>query len=154
MVGGGASFNHLNGRFTPDDPAGKTADNAQVLSALKGLKDFLYSFDFLKMRPGISFVVNGIPMGTYTRGMSEEGKQYALYHHHSTGGYTSSYTVTPGDYSENLVLDLPAGPYKADWVEPASGKVLGTETFTHQGGDRTFTTPQHAVDIALRIKRR
>ena len=35
MVGGGASFNHLNGRFTAKDPAGNTPDNAQILSALK-----------------------------------------------------------------------------------------------------------------------
>ena len=34
IVGGGGSFNHLNGRFTAEDPAGKTPDNAQILGAL------------------------------------------------------------------------------------------------------------------------
>ncbi len=29
-------------------------------------------------------------------------------------------------------------------------EVLGTETFTHQGGDRMFHTPQHAEDVARR----
>jgi len=48
---------------------------------------------------------------------------------------------------------LPGGAYKADWINPASGEVLSTETFTHQGGDRMFHTPQHAVDVALRGKR-
>lgn len=63
------------------------------------------------------------------------------------------YVVTPGGYSEELVLQLPAGSYKADWVDPASGSVVGTDAFTHEGGHRTFTTPKHSVDIALRIKR-
>jgi hypothetical protein len=153
IVGGGGSFNHLNGQFTVQNPAGNTPDNAQVLGALKNLKEFIHSFDFLKMHPEISYVVNGIPPGAYCRGMSEEGKQYALYHHHSTGGNGSMYTVTPGDYTENLVLNLPAGTYRADWVDPASGSVVGTDTFTHQGGNRTFTTPAHSVDIALRVKR-
>ena len=78
IVGGGGSFNHLNGRFTVPDPAGKTPDNAQILGALKNLKDFIYSFNFLKMSPETSFVVSGIPQGVYCRGISESGHQYAV----------------------------------------------------------------------------
>jgi hypothetical protein len=152
MVGGGGSFNHLNGRYTAEDPAGKTPDNAQITHALRSLRDFIHSFDFLKMSPGQNFVARGVPVGVYCRGISEVGKQYALYHHHSRRDTESSYTVTPGDYIENLDLDLPGGTYVADWVDPASGSFLGSETFAHQGGNRTFTTPTHAVDIALRIK--
>jgi hypothetical protein len=153
MVGGGASFNHLNGVFTVENPSGKTADNVQVLGALKNLKEFIHSFDFLKMQPDISFVRDGIPSGTYCRGMSEAGRQYALYHHHSTGGYGNMYTVTPGDYTEELVLDLPAATYKVDWVDPATGTVISTESVNHAGGSLKSVTPKHTVDVALRIKR-
>jgi len=153
IVGGGASFNHLNGQFTVQNPAGKTPDNAQVLRALQNLKNFIYSFDFIHMRPDKSFIASGVPSGAYCRAISQPGEQYALYLHHSTGGKGGEYTVTPGSYVEKLVLDLPAGTYKADWVDPASGAVAGTETITHKGGKRTLTTPKHAVDIALRIKR-
>jgi len=152
MVGGGSSFNNLNGVFAARDPAGKAAANTPVLKAMQSLKQFIEGYDFLKMRPDHTFVVSGMPAGTFYRGMSERGEQYALYHHHSKlEPYV--YTVVPGSYEERLALDLPAGAYQADWVDPATGKVLGTETFTHQGGDRTFTTPTHGVDIALRIKR-
>jgi hypothetical protein len=154
MVGGGASFNHLNGRYTVENPAGKTPDNAQILGALRSLKDFIYSFDFVKMSPDKGFVADGIPREAYCRGISEPGEQYALYHHHSV--LTDSkdyYVVTPGRYAETLVVDLPGGAYKAEWVDPASGSVLGAVTFAHQGGSRNLGTPQHAVDIALRIKR-
>jgi len=43
------------------------------------------------------------------------------------------YVVTPGTYAETLVHDLPGGAYQADWVDPASGLVLSSITFAHQG---------------------
>jgi hypothetical protein len=153
VVGGGGSFNQLNGVFTVKDPAGKTVENDKVLSALRNLKSFIYSFDFLAMYPDKEFVAGGLPAsGVFARGISEPGKQYAFYHHHSGWGRnTSSYRVTPGTYEEKLVLRLPPGSYQADWVDPASGSVVRSEKFTHAGGERTVTTPTHSVDIALRI---
>jgi hypothetical protein len=154
IVGGGASFNHLNSRYTVEDPAGKTPDNLKILGALRSLKDFVYSFDFLKMHPGMNFVVSGIPGGTYCRGISQSGEQYALYHHHSVLEDSKEYyVVTPGNYAETLVLNLPGGSYQTDWVDPASGSVLNSITFTHQGGNKNLITPEHTADIALRIKR-
>ena len=154
IVGGGGSFNQLNGVYTAENPAGKTADNAQILGSLKALKDFIYSFDFLKMHQDKKFVVGGVPAGAFCRGISEPGRQYALYLHHSAGAGASAYTVTPGNYVEKLVLDLPSGSYRADWVDPASGRVVRTDAFSHPGGHRTFVSPQHSIDIALRIERR
>jgi hypothetical protein len=52
-----------------------------------------------------------------------------------------------------LVLNLPGGTYQADWVDPASNTLINNVTFTHQGGKKNLNTPEHAVDIALRIKR-
>jgi len=152
MVGGGSSFNNLNGVFTVPDPAGKAAENTPVLKTMQALKQFIEAFDFMKMKPDRSFVVNGMPAGTFYRGMSKSGEQYALYHHHSKlKPYV--YQVVPGAYEERLVLDLPAGTYMTDWVNPSDGVVLGSETFTHPGGQRSASTPKHSVDVALRIKR-
>jgi hypothetical protein len=92
MVGGGAGFNQLNGRFTSDDPAGNTPDNAQILGSLHNLKKFLDSFDFAAMQPDRGFVVSGLPPGTHYWGLSQGGKQYALYIHHGEGGDGSAYT--------------------------------------------------------------
>jgi hypothetical protein len=139
--------------YTVQNPAGKTQDNTRILRALRSLKDFIESFDFVKMRPDRSFVVNGVPLGTFSRGMSEPGKQYAWYIHHSTGGRENDYTVTPGEYNETLEFSLPPGAYQADWVEPASGSVLRTDKFSHEGGNKKLTTPEYMIDIALRIKR-
>jgi len=154
MVGGGASFNHLNGQFTVENPAGKTPDNAQVLSGLRNLKNFLESFDFVRMHLDKTFITGGVPTGAYCRAISEPGKQYALYLHHSKlEDRNHYYIVTAGSYTEKLELHLPAGSWKADWVDPASGSVISTGTLQHQGGNRTLQTPVHSVDIALRITR-
>jgi hypothetical protein len=152
MAGGGSSFNNLNGMYTVRDPAGKAAENKPVLETMQSLKQFVESFEFLKMRPDRSFVVSGMPAGVHYRGMSERGEQYALYHHHSKlKEYV--YEVVPGAYEERLVLALPAGAYRADWIEPSTGAVLASEMFNHSAGERAFATPKHAVDMALRIKR-
>ena len=50
------------------------------------------------------------------------------------------------------MLSLPAGTYRADWIDPATGSVLRTDNFEHGGGDHMLTTPEHAVDIALQIR--
>ena len=153
IVGGGGSFNQLNGLYTVANPAGKGPENERLLTALRSLKDFISSFDLLRMHPDKEFIVSGVPAGAHCRGISEPGKQYALYLHHSTGGEGGAYTVTPGDYVETLVLDLPAGNYRADWIDPATGSIIKSESVAHQGGHRSFTTPRYAIDIALRIKR-
>ena len=106
-----------------------------------------------KMSPDKGFIAGGVPSGEYYRGMSQPGHQYALYLHHSKGGRGSAYTVTPGNYTDRLVLKLPAGTYQVDWVAPETGSVIRTDTSTHKGGYRTVETPAYSVDIALRIKR-
>jgi hypothetical protein len=90
--------------------------------------------------------------------MSQPGRQYALYLHHSVrgkdgpGSEAAVYVATPGHYQEELGLDLPAGSYQADWVDPAAGQSLRSERFTHTGGQRILATPAYTVDLALRIK--
>jgi hypothetical protein len=154
IVGGGAAFDHLNGLFTVDNPAGKTPDNERVLRALDNLKHFMESFDFVRMAPDKEFLVSGVRPPEYHRALSEPGKQYALYIHHSSEKRGGSYTVVPGDYQEELVLELPSGQYRADWIDPETEAVLGTESFDHQGGNRKLKTPAYQIDIALRIKAR
>ena len=104
------------------------------------------------MRPDRSFVVSGMPAGAHYRGISERGQQYALYHHHSElKPYV--YKVVPGSLRRALDPRPARRHLPADWVNPSTGALLGTETFTHPGGQRSVSTPRHAVDMALRIKR-
>jgi hypothetical protein len=159
IVGGGAGFNNLNGLYTPANPDGKSPENDKILCSMQNLKEFIESFDFVRMRPDKNFVVGGMPASNfYYRAISEAGKQYALYIHHSSDRIlksresTGSYVVDPGNYREDLVVSLPAGHYKAEWVDPARGATISSQTFQHKGGNRTLTTPAYHIDIALRIK--
>lgn len=154
VVGGGAGFNQLNGLYTPEDPAGNVPDNDRLLGALRSLKQFMESFEFVRMKPDRDFVVGGVPRGAVYRGLSEPGKQYALYMHHShlKEPRGSSYEVSPGAYKENLVFSLPRGNYRAEWVNPSDGSVVASQEFAHEGGFRKMSTPQYSIDIALRMR--
>jgi hypothetical protein len=110
----------------------------------------MYSFDFIKM--GMHFISNGVPTGAFTRCLCEPGKQYALYIHHSILIGNAHYLVQPGKYQESLVLVMPQGKYQAEWIDPASDRLLLTDEFSHGGGNCTLKTPEYSVDMALRIK--
>lgn len=153
IVGGGASFNHLNGLFTAHDPAGATEENAEICGALRNLAAFMDGFNFVAMRQDRTMRLVGGPPNTLCRGLSEPGKQYALYLHHSTGERSMGYIVQPGRYVETIALPLPPGDYHAEWIEPATGRVISASALAHDGGECALTTPVHAIDIALRLRR-
>jgi len=50
-----------------------------------------------------------------------------------------------------LTLNVPKGNYRAEWVDPLSGKVVASEDIAHAGGDRALTVPKFAEDLALRL---
>ncbi len=158
IVGGGAAFNHLNGVFTVENPGGDTPDNDQLLASFKNLIEFMYSFDFATMRKDTTFIKGGVPNGVFCRGISQPGRQYALYLHHSSYwdknnlGSRESYCVTPGSYQDKLILNIPPGSYQVEWINPASGEVISSQTVCHNGSQREFATPVYSVDIALRMK--
>ncbi len=153
IVGGGAGFNQLNGIYTVENPGGNTPDNAQICKALESLKKFIYSFDFIKMHPDKSFIISGIPKDVFCRAMSERGKQYAMYMHHSARIRESSYDVRPGNYRDKLVMSFPAGRYKAEWINPADGNILKKEEFNVTKENQVFESPEYSIDIALRVKK-
>lgn len=153
IVGGGAGFNQLNSLYSTYNPTAAGTENNMLLRGLENLKHFMYSFDFIKMSRDTSFVASGVPAGAFAHGISQPPNQYALYIHHSILSKGVEYIVQPGTYQENLVLHIGAGNYRSDWVEPATGNIICTDTFSHSGGNRAFTTPQYSVDIALRIKK-
>jgi hypothetical protein len=152
IVGGGAGFNQLNGLFTAENPTGKPPDNDRMLRALTSLKQFMDGFEFIRMAPDKGFLVSGVTSPEYHRVISEPGKQYALHIHHSRENVGGAYTVVPGEYREDLVVSLSAGHYRADWINPATGSMLGSVDIAHEGGHRMLPTPMYKVDIPLQVK--
>ncbi len=87
MIAGGALYNNLDYSFTvghedgtfgyPNtQPGGGTA---ALRKQLRVLRDFIYGFDFLKMKPDSSVIKGGVPEGMTARALVEAGKAHAIY---------------------------------------------------------------------------
>jgi hypothetical protein len=51
-----------------------------------------------------------------------------------------------------LMIELPAGNFRAEWIDTKSGAIAKREKFSHDGGARRLVAPVYRDDIALRIK--
>jgi len=145
LLAGGAIYSSLDYSFTPDAEDGTAKPQAPggggrtLRQQLRTLKDFLESFDFVRMSPDTSVIKGGVPPKARAWALAEKGKAYAVY-------------VRDGAKAD-LVLDLPAGAWRAEWLHPKTGAIEKPETFQHPGGPRPLTSPPYAEDIALRVKR-
>jgi hypothetical protein len=153
MTGGGAGFNQLNGLYTVENPSGKTPEGEQLWRGLRNLRAFLDSFDYVRMHPDREFLAGNIAQGVYVRVLSEPGKQYSMYIHHSGDRSRGSYQVRPGNYQERLAVNMPEGSYRAEWIDPAGGTIIESQTIQAKDGPCRLTTPRYTVDVALRMKR-
>jgi len=158
ILAGGGVYDHLDFSFTsnqedgtavplpPGTPGGGGPD---LRKQLQILKEFVEGFDFIKMAPSDT-VIKGrqvqMPLAdappeakATVRALAQVGTAYAVY--------------VNGGIRAELVLDLPAGTYRVEWVNTKTGKVDQVETTNHAGGNRTLVSPAYLEDIALRVKR-
>jgi hypothetical protein len=143
IIAGGAVFDNLDYSFTVGHEDGTAKPDApgtggrQIHEQLGILKDFINSFDFIKMKPDNSVIKGGVPQKATARALVEHGRAYAIY-------------INGGSKAE-LVVELPPGQYRVEWVNTKTGKSHKKETFQHRGGNRTLQSPSYTDDIALRI---
>jgi len=146
ILAGGGVYSNLDYSFTAAHASGTAEVSAPggggpaLRRQLATLKRFIEGFDFIRMAPDDSAIVGGIPDGATARCLSEPGRQYALY--------------LKGGTHADLQLDLPAGRYRVEWLDPRSGQTTSTETVDHAGGPLSLASPDYSEDIALSIKRR
>jgi hypothetical protein len=159
LVGGGAgfiqfsceyAFNHY-GVYIPPNPGLVGAQTLVNLAQKRILKQFIESFNVIKMKP---ISVQGIPSGGYGRAIAEDGQQYAFYIHHSTTLHMGAYKIIPGSYQQRITFNaVKPGSYTVEWIDPPTGEAILVQNITHPGGDLTLETPVYTIDIALRMKR-
>ncbi len=158
IIGGGGSYNQLNSLYTTHNENAEETENFRVLRQLKILKSFICSLDFVKMKKNDAFTINNTSSKPFARSICEQGKQYAFYMHHSKNpnGNPSLFTyyqADPGKYTENITIDIPKGTYRADWINPATGKIVRSIYFTSKKDNYKLTSPEYSVDMALKIIR-
>jgi len=154
MIGGGAGFNQLNGYFVTSNPSGEDETNRQVLGGLRNLRSFLEGFDYVKMTRD-NETIRDVSIGARANMISEKGKQYAAYMHHSFPCFGNSrgsyYEPNYGEYEPKLTLRLKKGEYTVTFIEPATLKALGERKLTCEGGEEEIVCPRYDLDIAIKI---
>jgi hypothetical protein len=146
ILSGGALYNHLDWSFTPDDPAGsgKTVQpggrysGEEIRSQLTALMTFIQSFDLVRMRPN-NALVEGVPQGATVYALVDPGAAYAVY-------------VMNGREAK-LSLEIGAGRYHAEWLNPRTGTIDNVQDLRHDGDRLSLASPPYQEDIALRLVR-
>jgi hypothetical protein len=154
LMGGGAVYSNLNFAYQVGNETGEAAESSEFKGYLRALKQFMTNFEFMRMRPDNGVIADGIPRGSFGRTLSEPGKQYGIYIHHSSYAKARNhYEASEQKRKLNLVLDLPAGSYRVEWVRPADLNILQSQTLANHSGGRVAlnSSPEHQADIALRI---
>jgi len=143
ILAGGAVYSNLDYSFTPDAEDGSATPKAPggggtgLRKALGRLKRFIEGFDFVRMAPDDSCIKSGPAKKATARALVEKGKQYAVF--------------VRGGTKTDLVLDLPKGAYRAEWVNTLTGKVDKREAFQHGGGATTLASPKYDGEIAVGV---
>ncbi|MHC4558779.1 MAG: cellulase family glycosylhydrolase [Planctomycetota bacterium] len=143
IIAGGAVYDNLDYSFTVGHEDGTAQINAPggggavLHKQLRILSNFINSFDFIRMKPDNSVIKGGIPDKATARALVQKGRAYAIY--------------INGGGEMQLVVELPEGKYKAEWLNTKTGDIDKKETFEHPGGNRTLNSPKYEDDIALRI---
>ena len=155
ILAGGALYNNLDYSFVAGHedgtfvvPAGAPGGgNAGFRKSMRALQAFMQRFDFIRMRPDNSAIKKSVPGEISARALVRAGKAYALYLH-TTSKDESKFAAD----QVRLSMDLPAGHYRAQWVNTRTGDVTRTEAFEHDSGVRTLTAPAFIDDIALAVQ--
>jgi len=146
LLAGGAIYSNLDYSFTPDAEDGSAKPDAPggggaaLRKQLRILRDFIESFDFIRMKPDNSVIKGGVPPEARAWALVESGKACAIY--------------LRGGTQATLTLDLPAGTWNAEWLNTQTGAIDKAERFEHKGGERALAAPNYTDDIALRVRAR
>jgi len=148
ILAGGGVYDNLDYSFTVGHEGGTFVlpesqpggGGATLHRQLAILKEFIHSFNFIRMAPDNSVIKAGVPEGATARALVQPGQAYAVYIREGT--------------QANLVLDVAAGPYRVEWVNPRTGAIDKTDEVNHAGGDLRLASPPYSEDIALRLVKR
>jgi hypothetical protein len=158
ILAGGGLYNNLDYSFTARHPDGTFRDyrspgggSPELRRQLGILRQFMHSFDFLRMKPAPS-IITAVTPAMEARALAEEGQAYAIYLH-----VPLPRKPQPEEYREavqaQLDVKLPPGRYQAEWLNTKTGEIEQARTWEHTGGAAALASPPFVVDVALRLRR-
>ena len=154
ILAGGGLFNNLDYSFTvrhedgtfvypPKQPGG---GNPVFRRQMKILHQFIRGFDFVKMKPLNSALNAPVGGGARAYVLAEPNKAYAV--------YVAPAGEKPAHGEAVVSLAVPEGTYRAEWIDPMTGKVEKRETVKSAKGTVVLTSPLHQEDIALKLMKK
>jgi hypothetical protein len=151
ILNGGGLYNNLDYSFVAGHERGDFVypakqpggGNPQFRRQLTVLRDFLHSFDFIRMKPETSWIKSGLPPKTKVHALVEEGEQYAAY-------FFSGTNAAPDSLALNIAL--PKGEYRAQWIDVFTGKPLKSERIVSTSTVAVMS-PSYRGEMALRIRK-
>jgi hypothetical protein len=151
LLRGGGAYNNLSYPFP------HSRDSLGIARGqLRLLRKFLSAFDLVRMSPDKT-AVSLKSEDARVRVLSEKGKQYAVYLHHSRLKQSTAvwgYDALVRDFRDTLALDIPAGDYRLQWVNPSSGHTLGkAKRIRSTGRPLQLITPWFRTDITAEIRK-
>ncbi|HYG24315.1 MAG TPA: hypothetical protein VEH04_16165 [Verrucomicrobiae bacterium] len=158
ILAGGALYNNLDYSFAVGHESGTFVyprtqpggGNTGFRRQIKTLKDFIHGFDFVKMKPWDGIEVVCLNTNHTTHVLAETGKAYAIY----IGPKKPREAAKPQDHEATIAVNLPAGRYRSEWINPLTGKIDRRETHRHRGGRLVLQSPVYREDAALKLARR
>lgn len=144
MLSGGGLFNHLDYSFSAgkedgtDFQAGSPGGGSPALRRqFRILREWLESLPLLSMKPARELV--RLAPGAEAVALAQSGEAYAIY--------------LTGSGNAHILLGVPPGTYRAEWIRAEDGSVLASETVRHKAGLLRLATPAFQPDAALKIVR-
>lgn len=144
MLSGGGVFDGLDYSFsvghedgTDTAPNGPGGGSPAFRKQLHVLSKFLQQFSLADMKPDEGLIVHA--SGTIAHALSDSGGNSAVY--------------LDGNGPADITLQLPAGKYRARWMDVRTGGEVGSLQFQLTGGKKTISTPEFSSGIALQLKR-
>ena len=152
IIAGGGLYNNLDYSFTAQHEDGTFkypetqpgGGNKGFREQLKILRDFIYGFDFIRMKPDYEVVRAGVPEGARAFALARAGQEYAI--------YLSPVEKGEGERTVELELALPNGSYNTQWLNTLTGKIDKQEKVTSKGSVK-LRSPTYREDIALAVRR-
>jgi hypothetical protein len=155
LLAGGAVYSNLDYSFSCKHPGGTAkvttspgGGGPALRKQLQILKEFMDGLDFVSMRPDngvlkggrITAALAGNPpeAKATARALVAPGRTYAMY--------------VRGGTQATLDVEMPAGKYRAEWLNTKTGEMDKREDFEHKGGTKSLVSPAYREDIALRVK--
>jgi hypothetical protein len=156
LMAGGGVYSNLDYSFScahPDGSAKVTRSPGggghSLRKQLQILKEFVDGLDFVRMRPENGVIKGGQVLASLTgnpaeakatvRALVESGQSYAIY--------------VQGGSHVTLEIAMPAGKYRAEWINTKTGAMDKKEDFEHDGGTMHLVSPSYQEDTALRVRR-